>query len=214
MDVNPITLQMAMSESIPIVVSTASSSDAGAVPGLQVTRVCARERLALLSGSFEKVVEARKAAGQVPYVATLDGEPVAYAWVGRGMAHIGEAGISFDVPDSDRYLCEVTVVEQRAEDLVSEIIAAIVRREGAPRFWAAAGCYRGATLGDLERAGFSLVATLEVAPRRRPALRAAGPRDLAEAASEMFRLPLRGRARRSAKPRAEAAERAPRRLVA
>jgi hypothetical protein len=206
---------MALSESIPIAVSTEAAGDLHAVPGLQVTRVCARDRLALLSGSFEKVIAARKAAGQVPYVATLDGEPIAYAWVGRGMAHIGEAGVSFDVPEPDRYLCEITVVEPRGADLVPEVIAAIVKREGARRFWAAAGCHRGASLGDLERAGFEVAATLELAPRRRPRLRAAGSSDLADAASAMLGLPVRGRVRReAARPRPETDERRGSRLVA
>ncbi|HXH23259.1 MAG TPA: hypothetical protein VNN10_14640 [Dehalococcoidia bacterium] len=207
---------MAKSDSLPIMAAAGCPAGAAVLAGLQVTRVCGRERLALLSGSFERVVAARKASGQTPYVAMLDEAPIAYAWVARGMAHIGQAGLSFHVPPGDAYLCEVVAIDPRGEDLVPEVLKAIVRREGAVRLWAAAGCYHGATAAQLEAAGFELAASLEGAGTAQARLRAGPRRDLAQAAACFLQLRLAGHARTPARGRrsTDAARAAAPRLVA
>src|SRR5262245_24733445 len=67
--------------------------------------------MALLQGSFEGVVAARRGAGNVPYVARLRGEPIGFAWTSGRSGHIGSLGLTFELAPHDCYVWDLTALE-------------------------------------------------------------------------------------------------------
>jgi hypothetical protein len=69
-------------------------------------------------------------------------------------------------------------------------LQAIVTREAAERFWAAAGCHKGLSPSDLRRAGFEMVARLQFAPGSGVKLAAVSSSARLEAAADLLGLPV------------------------
>ena len=114
--------------------------------------------MALVSGLMEPAIAARRAAGNVPYIARLGGETLGYVWVARSMAHIPPLGLSFELPESDRMLWDMHVLEPgRGHGVCSLLVRAVIEREKADRFWAVV---QPDHAPELEEAGFTLAADL------------------------------------------------------
>ena len=112
--------------------------------------------MALLQGSVEGAIAARRGAGNVPYVARVRGEPAGYAWVAGPAGHIGPLGLSFALDARDCYVWDLTVLEAgRPVAAGSHILRAIVMRRGAERVWLALPCER---VHEAEAAGLQAVA--------------------------------------------------------
>jgi GNAT superfamily N-acetyltransferase len=134
------------------------------------------EELALINGLPIGAVQARWAAGSVAYVARLFGRPVAYGWVARGLAHIGELGLSFHVPEDGRYLWGFETLRHcRGRGIYPRLLQAIIAAEPAGRFWIIHAPENLPSGVGIDRAGFTNAGELSLRPNGRPALRAAGP---------------------------------------
>jgi hypothetical protein len=120
--------------------------------------------VALLTGSFERAVAARRCAGNLPYVASTNGEAVAYAWVATDMAHLGDLGLSFALHEGDRFVCSTGAIEPRGYELIPELLHLAAQAEDCERTWVVARPDAGLGEMDLERAGFSVVAVLSFEP--------------------------------------------------
>jgi hypothetical protein len=114
--------------------------------------------MALLQGSFEGVIAARREAGNVAYVGRLRGEPVAYAWLSEKSAHIGSHGLSFELPPGQALLWELTVLEAgKAVAAGTHLLHSLLERHKVGRIWAVLPCDR---VHEAEAAGMSPVAQL------------------------------------------------------
>ncbi|HEY7270102.1 MAG TPA: hypothetical protein VH951_09770 [Dehalococcoidia bacterium] len=112
--------------------------------------------MALLQGSFEGVIAARRGAGNVPCVARLRGEPIGFAWTAGRSGHIGSLGLTFALGPRDCYVWDLTALEAgRAIAACSHILRGLVTRHADKRFWLALPCER---VHEAESAGLTAVA--------------------------------------------------------
>jgi hypothetical protein len=126
--------------------------------GLAVRKNSDDAEMALVSGSMEGAVAARRAAGNVPYVARYRGRPAAYVWVATTIGHVPSLGLSFELPSTDRLIWDMTVVESGSEPgLCSQLLQEVIEREKAERYWIVA---KPGEAAEIDRAGFTLAADL------------------------------------------------------
>jgi hypothetical protein len=115
-------------------------------------------QMALVSGSMEAAVAARRSAGNVPYVARVRGEAAGFAWVARTMAHIPPLGLSFELPRSDRMIQDLHVLEAGVGlGICPLLVQTVIAREKAERFWVVV---RPEHAAEIEDAGFTIAARL------------------------------------------------------
>ena len=95
------------------------------------------EALSALIGCDRAELAAWRRAGNHPYVARIDGEPVACGWSAWAQLEIGELGIDRPLPAGDRYLWGFITAERwRGRGIYPRLLATIVRREGGrQRYW-------------------------------------------------------------------------------
>src|SRR3954447_12629736 len=106
--------------------------------GLTVERAPADLMLAQLNRVPRSEVLSRVWAGHRPYVARMDGEPVAYGWVATRTAEVADGRCRFRIPTSERYLWDfATVSAWRGRGIYPRLLQAILLAEaaGTERFW-------------------------------------------------------------------------------
>ena len=92
--------------------------------------------MARLNKLSEQEVATRNQAGHLPYVGYMDGTPVTYGWVATRNASIGELDLDFALPTTERYLWDfATLPEWQGRGLYPRLLQAIIRSEGAERYW-------------------------------------------------------------------------------
>jgi GNAT superfamily N-acetyltransferase len=135
------------------------------------------DELALINGLPVGAIRARWAAGNVAYVARLFGRPVGFGWVARGLAHIGELGLSFQVPGDGRYLWDFETLRHcRGRGIYPRLLKAITDAEAdARRFWIIHAPENLPSGVGIERAGFTVAGELSFRPGGRSALQGTGP---------------------------------------
>jgi GNAT superfamily N-acetyltransferase len=108
------------------------------------------------------------------YVASIDGEDVAFGWVAPYQAMIGEIDSAFLIPKGERYLWNfVTLPGHRGKGIYPRLLDAIVKAElaDAERFWVAYAPENYASGTGIEKAGFKTVAQISFDQHDRPAVR-------------------------------------------
>jgi GNAT superfamily N-acetyltransferase len=74
------------------------------LPGLDVQISQDEPRIAHATGLDRAQLRQRLAGGHQPYLATIAETPVGYGWVAQQEAEIGELGLRFTLPPTERYL--------------------------------------------------------------------------------------------------------------
>ncbi len=141
----------------------------------------------------EQEVWDRVRTGNVPYLATVGEEPVAYGWSASGPAHIGGLDLSFHVPEGERYLWDfVTLPEWRGQGIYPLLLQTILREESTvdSRFWIGHEQENPASGRGIAKAGFRKVVELLILPGRRLALAPMAHPDRAKAAALLLGVPL------------------------
>ena len=131
--------------------------------GLRVAEEQNASVMAALQSREPCAIDARFAAGHRAYVATLDGEVAAWGWVATREATIGELGLTFSVPQGERYLWNfVTRPSFRGRGIYPRLLHEIVRLESvdAERFWIVYAPENRASERGIVSAGFQLTAAL------------------------------------------------------
>lgn len=108
------------------------------------------------------------------YVASIDGEDVAFGWVATDTAMIGEIDSTFFIPKRERYLWNfVTLPGHRGKGLYPRLLDAIVQAEmaDAERFWVAYAPENHASGSGIHKAGFATVAQISFDQQGVPAIR-------------------------------------------
>lgn len=136
------------------------------LPRLYVTEERDAGVMAALQSLSPDLIDARFTAGHRAYVAMLNGVAAAWGWVATRHASIGELGLSFDVPEGERYLWNfVTRPEFRGRGIYPRLLQEIVRWEArtAERFWIVYAPENRSSFRGIVAAGFQLTADLSFA---------------------------------------------------
>ncbi len=113
-------------------------------------------------------IHRREQAGNQPYIAYVDQQPVAYGWSATRRGSIQELGLEFAIPSGNRYLWDfATLPEWRGRGIYPCLLQAILRVEGAmvQRFWIGHTAANMASRRGVIKAGFQEVEVLVAAPR-------------------------------------------------
>ena len=138
-------------------------------------------------------VTARRRADHQPYVAHLDGNPVAYGWSAGKEAAFGPQRTAFTVPDRNRYLWGfVPLLPWRGRGIYPRLLQAIITHERAKaeRIWILHRWDNTASARGIQKAGFSVVAQICFLPDGGFGLIRAGTADRADAGATVLGLPL------------------------
>jgi GNAT superfamily N-acetyltransferase len=112
--------------------------------------------LASLQRLYVPAIEARVQAGNRPYVAFLQGTPVAYGWVATQTERIAE-GLEWPLGAHDRSLWDFTTLPAwRGQGIYPRLLQAILRAEvaEAERFWIGHTLENMASRRGILKAGF------------------------------------------------------------
>jgi GNAT superfamily N-acetyltransferase len=144
------------------------------IEGFAVRQETSALVMAGLQNRTELLMGRRMWDGHRAYVASIDGEDVAFGWVATESATIGEIMRSFDIPRRERYLWNfVTLPDHRGKGIYPRLLDAIVRIESAEteRFWVAYAPENHASGMGIHRAGFETIAQISFDQHGRPAVR-------------------------------------------
>jgi GNAT superfamily N-acetyltransferase len=138
-------------------------TSAPAMPGFTASPALDLRELAKINHLTHAEVINRRNDGHRPYVARIDGQPVAYGWLATSKISIGELDINVELPLDDRYLWDfATLPAWQGRGLYPRLLQSILEQEiqNAKRFWiihAPENLPSGAGMG---KAGFEFVGQL------------------------------------------------------
>jgi GNAT superfamily N-acetyltransferase len=101
--------------------------------------------------------------GHRPYVARMDGQPVAYGWLATSKVSIGELDINVELPSEDRYLWDfATLPDWQGRGLYPRLLQSILEQEiqNAKRFWIIHAPENLPSGAGMSKAGFEFVGQL------------------------------------------------------
>lgn len=129
------------------------------VPGLVIEPATDLVALAAVTDQSPAVLRARMEEGHTPYLAWLDGTPVASGWSATREAAIGELGLVFALPPGNRYLWDfVTLPPWRGRGIYPRILQDILPREAAAeRVWVGHDLDNVASARGILKSGFATV---------------------------------------------------------
>jgi GNAT superfamily N-acetyltransferase len=136
-------------------------------------------------------VQARLTRGHEPYLAFIGMEPVAYGWVAREEAWIGELQHTLTIAPRNRYLWDfATRPAWRGQGVYPHLLQAIVRAEAADRFWIMHAPENTASGRGIQKAGFHLVGIVSFTADGRPGFAATPSSVRAREGAAFLDLPL------------------------
>jgi GNAT superfamily N-acetyltransferase len=131
--------------------------------GFEVVLASDSHELAEINRISHSEVVSRFNDGHHPYVAYIDGNPVAYGWVASLQASIGELGLNFMLSSRDHYLWDfATLPEWQGQGLYPRLLQAIVDEESkiTSRFWIIHAPENLPSGAGMNKAGFEFVGQL------------------------------------------------------
>ena len=134
-----------------------------ALPGFDVVIDFDLRELTRINRISQSEGLARLNDGHLPYVARMDGHPVAYGWVATRKASIGELDLNFELSSDDRYLWDfATLPNWQGHGLYPRLLQTILERESknAKRFWIIHAPENLPSGAGMNKAGFEFVGQL------------------------------------------------------
>ncbi len=164
-------------------------------PGLHIESTDDPRRAANLIPLPAPDIEERMRLGHIPWLARVDGEPVAWGWNATRQFAIGELGIARALPPHTRYLWDFfTLPEWRGRGTYPRLLQAIVASEPTvEQFWVGHDLGNTASARGIAKAGFAEVGLLYRGGTSGFALVPSGPVAMAAAAATIFAVPIVGR---------------------
>lgn len=151
------------------------------------------DELMQLTGLDAREIESRLEAGHCCYVARLGDAAVAYGWVARADASIGELTLAFQLRESDRYLWDfVTLPAWRGKGIYPHLLQSILRQEGLAesRFWIINAPENVASAKGIGKAGFRVVGDLSFTREGRAGILPTGDPGQAGIGAALLGVPL------------------------
>lgn len=105
----------------------------------------------------------RISKGHHPYVARMNGQPVAYGWLATSQVSIGELDINVELPSDDRYLWDfATLPDWQGRGIYPRLLQSILEQEiqNAKRFWIIHAPENLPSGAGMSKAGFEFVGQL------------------------------------------------------
>ena len=121
------------------------------------------DELAEINRLTHAEVMSRRINGHRPYVARMNGMPVAYGWLATSKISIGELDIHVELPPDDRYLWDfATLPAWQGRGLYSRLLQSILEQEfqNAKRFWIIHAPENLPSGAGMSKAGFEYVGQL------------------------------------------------------
>jgi len=134
-----------------------------ALPGFTADPALDWYELAEINHLSHAEVINRRDAGHRPYVARIDGQPVAYGWLATSKISIGELSINVELPPDDRYLWDfATLPDWQGRGLYPRLLQSILAQEAqnAKRFWIIHAPENLPSGAGMSKAGFEFVGQL------------------------------------------------------
>lgn len=125
------------------------------------------DELAEINHLARAEVTNRLTTGHRPYIARMDGQPVAYGWLATWEISIGELDITVELPPDDRYLWDFsTLPNWQGRGLYPRLLQSILEQEiqNAKRFWIIHAPENLPSGAGMSKAGFEFVGQLSFTP--------------------------------------------------
>jgi GNAT superfamily N-acetyltransferase len=151
------------------------------------------EILARLNNLPPAEVRRRLRAGHRPYLAYIEGTPVAYGWVATRQAEIGELGLNFKLPGTHRYLWDfATLPAWRGRGIYPHLLQAILTAERgqADHFWIIYAPENRPSGAGIHKAGLTPVAQLSFQKDGQAGLMPLDLKERAGAGANLLGVPL------------------------
>lgn len=167
------------------------------IPNLTVVAI---RNIALLAEPASLPVHelaARRAQQHQPYGAYAGTTLVAYGWVARRRASVGELNVTFELPTEDRYLWDFrTLPAWRGRGVYPHLLQAITKQESVPGcLWIIHAPENTASGRRITKAGFTPLGRLSFSSSGRPQLAVSSTRARAAQGAAMLGVPLISQAR-------------------
>jgi GNAT superfamily N-acetyltransferase len=161
-------------------------------PGLAIGQTDDVLLIATMSGIDVGLIWERFRRSHQPWLARIDGQPVAYGWIAFGDLSIGELGLAVELDSTSRYLWDFqTLPPWRGRGIYPRMLQAIIDHDAAvERFWVGHDLGNVASARGIARAGFCQVGPVYRLPDGSLALTPKGSIDHAAAACTQFRIQL------------------------
>lgn len=136
------------------------------LPGFSAGPALDWHELAEINHLSHAEVMSRLMNGHRPYVARMNGQPVAYGWLATSKISIGELEIQVELPPEDRYLWDfATLPAWQGYGLYPRLLQSILEQEiqHAKRFWIIHAPENLPSGAGMSKAGFEFVGQLSYA---------------------------------------------------
>lgn len=133
------------------------------LPGFTAGLASDWDELAEINHISHAEVANRLTNGHRPYVARMDGQPVAYGWLATSKVSIGELDINVELSPDDRYLWDfATLPDWQGRGLYPRLLQSILEQEiqNAKRFWIIHAPENLPSGAGMSKAGFEFVGQL------------------------------------------------------
>lgn len=133
------------------------------LPGFTAGAALDWEEVAEINHLSQTEVMNRRQDGHRPYIARVDGQPVAYGWLATSKVSIGELDINVELPPNDRYLWDfATLPDWQGRGLYPRLLQSILEQEinNAKRFWIIHAPENLPSGAGMSKAGFEFVGQL------------------------------------------------------
>jgi GNAT superfamily N-acetyltransferase len=161
------------------------------LPGFRVVATNQYSLIAELAQLAVDETQRRVHGDHQPYIAYLDGQPVAYGWSAAREGAIQELELEFAIPAHNRYLWDfATLPAWRGRGVYPRLLQAVLQLEAAmvDRFWIGHTADNMASRRGIIKAGFQQVEALVASPTGHLHIMAMGPSACAEVSPMGLRL--------------------------
>jgi GNAT superfamily N-acetyltransferase len=163
------------------------------VPGFHVEAPRDESLIAHVTGLDAAQVRERLAAGHQPYLAYIAAAPVGYGWVAQQEAEIGELGLHFTLPPTERYLWDfATLPAWQGYGIYPRLLQSIITQQAplVERVWIIYAPENTPSGAGMRKAGLQVAGQLSFRAEGGAGLAALGLPDRAQAGAALLGVPL------------------------
>lgn len=165
------------------------------VPDFHVEASTDEALIAHVTGLDAKQVQERLEQRHLPYLAYIAGEPVGYGWLAQQSAEIGELGLSFTLPPTERYLWDfATLPAWQGYGIYPRLLQTILTQQPmqVEKVWIIYAPENMPSGVGMHKAGLTSVGQLSFRSEGGVGLLPLGPRERAQAGADLLGVPIIG----------------------